>query len=188
MLKYLLEESFYFLISQQFSFIILTVCLIRIPSMILDILFKEITLTETASTSKVAELVAKWKENWLVTYDLVVDVNNFIGWPFFLYIIYGFFIFVTLNFLVLYRLLGIDQHNFSTNGIIMYQVLKFFACFCLLAFEAEKLPSKVNCWIKMATGWTIMNRVFNFQVSNISKQLRHVKVSVYAIQNQVSLS
>ena len=145
LLNHLMLECFYFLISQQFSFIILTVCLIRIPSMILDILFKEITLTETASTSKVAELVAKWKENWLVTYDLVVDVNNFIGWPFFLYIIYGFFIFVTLNFLVLYRLLGIDQQNFSTNGIVMYQVLKFFACFCLLAFEAEKLPSKVNC-------------------------------------------
>ena len=186
-LAYLLNESFFFLILQQFSFIIVTVCLIRIPSMILDILFKEITLTKTASTNEVVELVAKWKENWLVVCDLVVDVNNFIGWPLILYIILGFYIFVSYNFLILFRFLEIEQRHFLSYGISMYLILKFFACFCLLAFAAEKLPLKVNCLINVDTGRTAMNRVFNWQVSNILNQLKHVKVSVYAVQNQVSL-
>ena len=61
--KYLINESFFFLILQQFSLIILTVCLIRIPSMILDILYKEIDLKKTASINEVVELLTKWKEN-----------------------------------------------------------------------------------------------------------------------------
>ena len=187
MLKYLLEESFYFLISQQFSFIILTVCLIRIPSMILDILYEEIDLTKTASTNRVVELLAKWEEIWLLICDLVADLNNFIGWPLFLYIIYGFYIFVSFTFLVLFRLLVDDKHSFSSNWINIYFILKLIACFCLLAFEAEKLPSKVNYRMNIDARRSVMNRVFNFQVSNISDQLKHVKVPVYAVQNQVSL-
>ena len=143
-LKYILDEYFFFLILQQFSFIILTICLIRITSTIVDILYKEITLTKTASVNEVAELVAKWKENWLVVCDLVVDVNNFIGWPLFVYIIYGFFIFVSYTFTIFFRILTDEGLSLSFSSITMYFVLKFFAYICLLAFEAEKLPSKVN--------------------------------------------
>ena len=142
--NYLINECFYFLILQQFSFIILTICLIRITSTIVDILYKEITLTKTASVNEVAELVAKWKENWLVVCDLVVDVNNFIGWPLFVYIIYGFFIFVSYTFTIFFRILTDEGLSLSFSSITMYFVLKFFAYICLLAFEAEKLPSKVN--------------------------------------------
>ena len=142
-LDYLLKESFFFVTLQQFSFIILTVCLIRIPSMILDILCKEIDLTKTASMTEVVEFVTKWKENWLVICDLVADVNDFIGWPLFLYIIYGFFISVSFTFTILFRLLATDHHSFSFNCILMYLIFKFFAWFCLLALEAEKLPTKV---------------------------------------------
>ena len=187
-LKYILDEYFFFLILQQFSFIILTICLIRIPSMIVDILYKEISLAKTASITEVVELVAKWKENWLVICDLVADVNDFIGWPLFLYIIDGILIFVTFTFTILFRILTDDRHSFSSSSIAMYLVLKTFAYLCLLAFEAEKLTSKVNYLMKIDTGRTVMNRVFNFQVSNISNQLKHVKVSVYAVQNQVILS
>ena len=141
---YLLNESYYFLLLQNFSFIILTVYLIRIPSLVFDILFKEIDLTKTASINEVVELVTKWKENWLVVYNLVEDLNDFIGWPLFLYIIYGFFIFVSFTCFVLFRFLTTDHHDLSINGIIIYTILKFLASFCLLAFEAEKLPSKVN--------------------------------------------
>ena len=154
--------------------------------MIVDILYKEIDLTKTASINEVVDLVAKWKENWLVICDLVADVNDFIGRPLFLYIIYGLSLFIFCTMTLALHLLTIESESFEIMAI--YIILRFLISFCLLAFEAEKLPSKVNCWIKIATGWTIMNRVFNFQVSNISKQLRHVKVSVYAIQNQVSLS
>ena len=77
--KYLVNQCYYFLTLQNYSFIILTVCLIRIPSMILDNFNKEITLTKTASINEVVDLVAKWKENWLVVCDLVADVarNDF---------------------------------------------------------------------------------------------------------------
>ena len=142
--NYLINECFYFLILQQFSFIILTICLIRVTSTIVDILYKEITLTKTASVNEVAELVAKWKENWLVVCDLVVDVNDFIGWPLFVYIIYGFFIFVSYTFTIFFRILTDEGLSLSFSSITMYFVLKFFAYICLLAFEAEKLPSKVN--------------------------------------------
>ena len=111
--------------------------------MIVDILYKEITLTKTASTTEVVELVAKWKENWLVICDLVVDVNNFIGGPLFLYIIYGFLTFISFTFTILFRILTDDRYSFSYSSIAMYFVLKTLAYFCLLAFEAEKLPSKV---------------------------------------------
>ena len=142
--NYLINECFYFLILQQFSFIILTICLIRITSTIVDILYKEITLTKTASVNEVAELVAKWKENWLVVCDLVADVNDFIGWPLFVYIIYGFFIFVSYTFTIFFRILTDEGLSLSFSSITMYFVLKFFVYICLLAFEAEKLPSKVN--------------------------------------------
>ena len=155
--NYLINECFYFLILQQFSFIILTICLIRVTSTIVDILYKEITLTKTASINQVVELVTKWKENWLVICDLVADVNDFIGWSLFLYIIYGFFIFVSFTFFVLFRFLEIGHHDFSINGIIIYAILKFLANFCLLAFEAEKLPSKVNYRMNFDAGSTIMN-------------------------------
>ena len=156
-LSYILSEFYYLQILQQFSFIFLTVCLIRIPSLVFDILYKEITLTKTASINQVVELVTKWKENWLVICDLVADVNDFIGWSLFLYIIYGFFIFVSFTFFVLFRFLEIGHHDFSINGIIIYAILKFLASFCLLAFEAEKLPSKVNYRMNFDAGSTIMN-------------------------------
>ena len=159
--KYLINESFFFLILQQFSLIILTVCLIRIPSMILDILYKEITLTKTASINEVVELLTKWKENWLLICDLVVDVNNFIGWPLILYIIYGIFIFVSHTFLILFHFLGNERHSLISNGINMYLILRFFTCFCILAFEAEKLPSKVNDRMNIDTTRTVTNVVFN---------------------------
>ena len=155
--------------------------------MILDILYKEINSTKTASINEVAELVTKWKENWLIVCDLVVDVNKFIGWPLFMCIIFGFYTFVSVTFNILFRLLAADENSLSSNFIPMYFILKFFAYFCLLASAAEKLPSKVNYLINVDTGRTAMNRVFNFQVSNISNQLKHVKVPVYAVQNQVSL-
>ena len=142
-LEYLLNEIYFILSLQLFSFIILTICLIRIPSMIVDILYKEISLAKTASITEVVELVAKWKENRLVICDLVADVNDFIGWPLFLFIIYGFFISVSFTFTILFRLLATDHHSFSFNCILMYLIFKFFAWFCLLALEAEKLPTKV---------------------------------------------
>ena len=111
--------------------------------MIVDILYKEISLAKTASITEVVELVAKWKENWLVICDLVADVNDFIGWPLFLYIIYGFFISVSFTFTILFRLLATDHNSFSFNCILIYLIFKFFAWFCLLAREAEKLPTKV---------------------------------------------
>ena len=186
-LEYLLNEIYYILALQLFSFIILTICLIRIPSMIVDILYKEITLTKNASTTEVVELVDKWKGNWLVICDLLAYVNDFIGRPLFLYIIYGFFVFFSYTFFILFRILTDDGRSLSSSFIAIYFILKFLASFCLLAFEAEKIPSKVNYRMNFDTWSTKMNPVFNFQVSNISNRLRHVKVTVYAIQNQVSL-
>ena len=185
--KYLVNQCYYFLILQNYSFIILTVCLIQIPSMILDNFYKEITLTKNASITEIVEFTAKWKKNWLLICDLVADVNDFIGWPLFLYIVYGFLTFISLSFVILFRILTDDGHSVLSNSIAIYFILKFLASFCLLAFEAEKLPSKVNYRMNFDTWSTKMNWVFNFQVSNISNRLRHVKVTVYAIQNQVSL-
>ena len=112
---YLLIESLYFLILQKFSLIILTVCLIRIPSMIVDILFKEISLTKTASITEVVELVAKWKAIWLAICDLVIDSEQFhrmASLP-----ISEFFAFVMLNCFILFRFMVTDHHNYSFNGI-----------------------------------------------------------------------
>ena len=111
--------------------------------MIVDILYKEITSAKAASTTEVVELVAKWKENWLVICDLIADVNNFIGRPLFVYIIYGFLTFISFTFTILFGILTDDRHSFSSSSIEMYFVLKTLAYICLLAFEAEKLPSKV---------------------------------------------
>ena len=143
--KYLVNQCYYFLILQNYSFIILTVCLIQIPSMILDNFYKEITLTKNASITEIVEFTAKWKKNWLLICDLVADVNDFIGRPLFLYILNGFFVFILCTFYALLRLLTIDQNTFSSEIINIYLILKYLASFCLLAFEAEKLPSKVNC-------------------------------------------
>ena len=156
--------------------------------MILYFIYKQINLTKTASINEVVELVTKRKENWLLICDLVVDVNEFIGRPLFLCIIYRFYIFVSFTFNILFRLLLADEGSLSSNSIPMYFIVKFFAYFCLLAFAAEKLPSMENYRINIDTWSKKMIPVFNSKVSNISNQLKHVEGPVYLVQNQVSLS
>ena len=104
--------------------------------MIRYFLYKQINLTKTASINEVVELLTKRKENWLLICDLVVDVNDFIGRPLFRCIIYGFYIFVSATFNILFRLLVADEDGLSSNSIPMYFIVKFLASFCLLAFAA----------------------------------------------------
>ena len=149
--KYLLEESFYLMILQQLSFFFLMIGLIRIPSMCLSILFRDVPSTKSVSTNEIVKLVAKWKGNYILVCDLVTAINEFIGWPLFVFIVYAVFVFISFTSITSYRLLSSNKFSFSASFINIYFVFKFMIGIISIAFVSEKIPSQVSCKMNIAT-------------------------------------
>ena len=145
---YLLNESVFVVFVQRMSFIVLTVCLIRIPSMSLAVLFEEVHSAASASSVEMAELVTKWKRRWFLTCDLVEEINDFIGLPMLIFFINVLFTSASYSFIITYRLLINDHFSFPSNGIIVYVALKLVVFVVAMAFVSEKIPAQVSCLSK----------------------------------------
>ena len=128
---------------QMFNFFILTVCLIRIVSMGLAVLFKNISRKNPPSTTELAELLTKWKKHYLLICDLVLDLNEFIGIPLLIFLTKAFICFVGYSFYIL-GLLACTKRDLLFIISVLNLILKYLICVVILAFASEKISSEVR--------------------------------------------
>ena len=133
------------------SVIVLMVCLIRIPSMSLAALCKEISFREFASTSQRSQLIMKWRRNYILIRDLVSAINAFVGRPIFLFILLTMISSINLIFVVVARIVSND---FSLMYEYMLEIVTNIICLSLLAFLSDQIPQQVSqprSWLKVNT-------------------------------------
>ena len=140
----LAQETFWLFIIQHAGFIVFTVNLIRIPSMCLAILFREVSLKKSASIAEMVELEKKWKRHYFLICDIVADVNGFIGGPLLLFIAYAFITSVSYSFAIVYALINPEDIPFVFYSEIIYNVAQNIICIILLVFVSEKIPKQVS--------------------------------------------
>ena len=168
----------------MFSFFILTVCLIRIVSMGLAVLFKNISRKNPPSTTELAELLTEWKKHYLLICDLVLDLNEFIGVPLLIFLTKAFISFVGYSFYILVLLISPKRDLFAIFHILS-MILKNLICVVILAFASEKISSEVrwNVTNSIPTHWFLKIRFamhLDFQVCQSTEtcpslKLRHQK-------------
>ena len=118
------------------------VCLIRIPSLSLETLFKEIYLRESASTThEMNQLIMKWRRKFILIRDLVVELNGFIGQTMFLFIFLGFTSSINLIFNAIAKVLT-NNRLYLVDNILEAVVNVIF--FGLLAFVSDQIPRQVS--------------------------------------------
>ena len=124
-----LEEARLMLSVQMFSFIILSVCLIRIPSIVLAALFRELAFGNPADMN---EMVAKWNRHYLLICDLVADLNDFLGQSLLLFIGFSFFTSISYSFAILYVVFIKSDVPFPLFYDDIFIVIQNLVCFIFL--------------------------------------------------------
>lgn len=142
--SYIKWESFYFTIMQQMSFFVLALCLIRIPSMSLAFLFKEVSSMTSASVSEKVKLLESLKKNYYIFCNLVANINGFVGYPLFIFILHVLFEFISLSVLIFHRRLSNNAVFFLVDGINILLLFKFIMCIISLAVVSDKIPLQVS--------------------------------------------
>ena len=61
------------------SVLVFIICLIRIASMSLEALYKEILFGESTFTSEMNQLTMKWRKSYILVRDLVAEMNACFG-------------------------------------------------------------------------------------------------------------
>ena len=117
------------------------VCLIQIPSMSLAFLFKEIYFSKSASTTEKSWLIAKWKRQYFLICDLVVDINDFLGPTLFFFIIQAFLKTIYYAFEVF--VISLDNGNIFGSPHIYY-VLQNIICIIILSSRSDQLPQQAS--------------------------------------------
>ena len=143
-LFYWVEESIWIFLIQQASFIILSVYLIRIPSMCLAILFREVPFKMSASIVEMVDLETKWKRQYFMICDVVADINSFIGQPLLLFVAYVFLTFVSHSYLILNALIYPDENPFYIYYDLVFVIIQNIICITFLIFVSEEIPKQVR--------------------------------------------
>ena len=144
-LYYWAEESFWFSLIQNASFIILTVYLIRIPSICLAILFREVPFKTSASIAEIVELVAKWERYYFLICDIIQELNRFIGGPMLIFIAHAFLTFISYSFTLFnYFLYPMKKPNIYLYIDLGYGIFQNLVCIIALAFVSETIPKQVR--------------------------------------------
>ena len=139
---------------QMFSFIILSVCLIRIPSIVLAALFRELTFGNPADMN---EMVAKWNRHYLLICDLVADLNDFLGQSLLLFIGFSFFTSISYSFTILYVVFIKSDVPFPLFYDDIFIVIQNLVCFIFLTFASEKIPQQASDLYEILMTITISN-------------------------------
>ena len=134
---------------QMMSFVILMVCLIRIPSMILEILFGEVPFATSVPVVEMIQLVAKWNRHYLLVRDLVANISQFLGFPMLLFILYAFITSINYTFATILILWSPNSsRNIPTSNIydFILIVIENVLCIILIAHVSEQIPQQVRVW------------------------------------------
>ena len=128
---------------QVVSFLILMVCLIRIPTMSLAFLFKEVCFSKSASTTEKSRLIAKWKKQYFLIYDLVADINDFLGPPLFFFIIQAFLTSINFTFEIIVHITTNGSATYIVQHSIFFLVQNII-CISILTSRSEQLPQQAS--------------------------------------------
>ena len=123
------------------SILVLIVCLIRIASMSLTVLFKEISFRESASSSEKNQLITKWRKNYILVRDLVAEMNAFFGRPVIIVVILAMISSINLTFVLIIKII---MNDFSYIFDYITEILTNIICLSLLAFISEQIPQQVS--------------------------------------------
>ena len=126
---------------QTLSFFILIICLIRIPSTSLAFLFNEIPIEN--SGTDMAELVVKWRKQYVLICELVASLNDFIGKPLLIFVIYAFVSFVGFTFHVLFLYFSTEP-SMPVKYALIITILENVVYINILAYASEKISSEVS--------------------------------------------
>ena len=126
------------------SVLILIICLIRIASMSLEALYKEIFFRESASTLEMNLLIMKWRKSYILVRDLVAEMNVFFDRPIIIVVFITMLSSINLTCAVIVKI------KMNSNGNLFDYILEIvtnLVCLCLLALVSEQLPQQVS-WAK----------------------------------------
>lgn len=129
---------------QIFSFVMFSVILIRIPSVILAVLFREVPFNKYASTNEMIELVAKWSKYYLLVGDLIADINHFLGPPLVLFMGFSFFTFIGYSFIILDALITTTETPLIFLYDDIFTTILNVISVALLAYVSENIPQQVT--------------------------------------------
>ena len=130
--------------SQTLSLLIFILCLIRIPSMSLAILFKDIQPEKYASNDETTDIVVIWKKRYLLVCEFVESLNDFIGKPLLIFMAYAFMSFTGHAFYVMHGHISSATLMLPRLYIYGWVVLKNGISVIWLAITSEKICSEVS--------------------------------------------
>ena len=113
--------------------------------MALAILFREVPFKKSVSPTEMIELVVKWKKNYFLVCDLVMDINHFLGQSLAVFICFTFCSSIGYSFFVSYVSFMSDEVPFLLYFEQAYTVTQNIIGITLLAHTSEKIPHQVGC-------------------------------------------
>ena len=134
---------------QMMSFVVLMVCLIRIPSMILEILFREVPFATSVPVVEMIQLVAKWNRHYLLVRDLVANISQFFGYPILLFILYAFITSINYTFAAIIVLWSTNTNSIIPSSVsydFILIAIENVVCIVFIAHISEKIPQQVRVW------------------------------------------
>ena len=123
------------------SVLVFIVGLIRIASMSLAVLYKEIYFRESASTSEMNQLIMKWRKSYILVRDLVAEMNACFGQQIIIVVFITIISSINLTFVVIVKIRTSDS-SFLIEYIL--EIVTNIICLCLLAFISEQIPQQVS--------------------------------------------
>lgn len=144
--RFVIGNAYSVMLLQQISFTIFGVCLIRIPSTSVAILFKDMSnrIKESASGNKSAQLVKEWKEKYLLIRDLVEDLSDFIGIYMFVFMSYSLAMFVSTLFTILCHALTTSRLTPPELYLNLYTLFRHLISMAAVVIASENIHLEVG--------------------------------------------
>ena len=125
---------------QYHCFMVLWICIIRIPSFSLLNLSKEIFARESATNVEMNQLIVEWKKSYVLVCDVVAEINAFLGQPIFIFFIMSMIISINMVFNLF---VDIDD-DLEMIGVDLFTILIFLIWNGIIFFVSDQIPQQVS--------------------------------------------
>ena len=133
---------------QYAIFLVLSICLIRIPSLTLVSLSKEVYFRESATTAEMNQLIVEWKKSYVLVCDIVAAMNAFIGQPIFIFFIMSMISFISMVFSIFLDILHNNLEEIDTQLLMVFNSLIWNGILILISDQIPQQVSKIDVIIK----------------------------------------
>ena len=140
-LQILIKDWYWITSIPMISVLVFIICLIRITSMSLEALYKEISFRESAFTSEMNQLIMKWRKCYILVRDLVAEMNACFGQQIIIVVCITMLSSINLTFIIINK---IQLNNFLYFFDYITEIVTNIICLSLLAFISEQIPQQVS--------------------------------------------